>query len=93
MQPKYQGLAAANFAMESKFLLNRARATCVVDTGGKVATGINDTSGTGAKFTKYKVSPLKPVSPTTVVHLDLRFANTYENFRTNLNYLMLFSEA
>jgi hypothetical protein len=46
IEPKSEGLAAAYFAMESQFRLKRARATGVVDTGGKVAIDIKDTSGT-----------------------------------------------
>ncbi len=37
-------------------MLNRARSTGVVDTGGKVTTGIKYTRVTGAKFTKFTVS-------------------------------------
>jgi hypothetical protein len=52
--PPVSTTPAANFATSS---------SCVVDTGGKFATGVNDTGGN-----------LPPVSVTPVVHLDLRIS-------------------
>jgi hypothetical protein len=56
-------------------------ATGVVDTGGKFATGINNTSETGGK--------LPPVSLIPAVHLDLRISpRIFEKIRDGPNGIL-----
>jgi hypothetical protein len=61
--PPVSTTLAANFATSF---------TCVVDTGGKFATGVNDTGGKFAADVNDTGGKLPPVTTTPVVNLELR---------------------